>query len=68
MNDNELTKNANELWDSLFSIKNENLPKEQQIELIKSKLIEFGSCQRKLGRRQILNHFKVEVNNMWEEF
>jgi hypothetical protein len=55
---------ANLIWDKLFSIKNENKSKDEQISMIESVIIELAQEQRKVGKTQILNYIQDEVNSL----
>lgn len=64
MTNNESRAKANLIWDKLFSIKNEDKSKDEQISMIESVIIELTQEQRKVGRNQILNYMQDEVNNL----
>ena len=64
MTNNESKAKANLIWDKLFSIKNENKSKDEQISMIESVIIELAQEQRKVGRTQILNYMQDEVNKL----
>jgi sugar-specific transcriptional regulator TrmB len=64
MNDNELNRLSELILDKLNSIENQNKTKKEQIELIKPVLIECSSDSRRIGRTQILNYFKDEIDNL----
>ena len=64
MTNNESRAKANLIWDKLFSIKNEDKSKDEQISMMESVIIELTQEQRKVGRNQILNYMQDEVNNL----
>ena len=64
MNDNEIIKVTNQIWDYLNSISNSKKTKEEQLKYIQFILTNLSQEQRKIGRGQIINHFKVEVENL----
>ena len=64
MTSNESKAKANLIWDKLFSIKNENKTKDEQLQMIESIIIEMAEEQRKFGRTQILNYMQDEVNKL----
>jgi hypothetical protein len=64
MTSNESKAKANLIWDKLFSIKNADKSKDQQISMIESVIIELAQEQRKVGRTQILNYMQNELNEL----
>ena len=64
MTSNESKTKANLIWDKLFSIKNKNKTKDEQLQMIESVIIEMAQEQRKIGRTQILNYMQDEVNKL----
>ena len=64
MTSKELKSKANLIWDKLFSIKNENKTKDEQLEMIESVIVEIAKEQQKVGRTQILNYMQDEVNKL----
>ena len=64
MTSNEAKAKANLIWDKLFSIKNENKSKDEEISMIETVIIELAQEQRKVGRTQILNYMQEEVNKL----
>lgn len=64
MDKNESNQKAELIWSKLFSIKNNDKSKTEQIEMIESIIIEIAQEQRKIGRRQILNYMQDEINHL----
>ena len=59
MTTNESKAKPNLIWDKLFSIKNENKTKNEQLQMIETVIIEIAQEQRKVGRTQILTIFYI---------
>ena len=66
MNSSETNRIADLIWSTLNSISNENLSKEEQIELIKPIISGCASASKIKGRREILNVLEKEINNLRE--
>lgn len=66
MNDIEISAVAEKIFGDLFSKSNEELTKDELINLIKERLVPFEKDCRELGKRQILNHFKMEIKTLHE--
>jgi len=64
MNDNQLTAYADKIFTSVFCLDAENKSRDELTQLIKKTVIEIYSDANKAGRNQILNHFKVEIENI----
>ena len=66
MTSNEIKQKSDLIWSKLFCLDGENLSKEEQIKLISTIIRQVSEEQRKIGRRQILNHFDIEIQNLQE--
>ena len=64
MNDNQLTAYADKIFTSVFCLDAENKSRDELTELIKKTVLEIYVDANKVGRNQILNHFKVEIENI----
>ena len=64
MTSNESKQKADLIWSKLFSKDGENRTRQDEINLIESVVIQIAKEQRKVGRRQILNHFEEEVKSL----
>lgn len=64
MTSNESKQKADLIWSKLFSKDGENRTKQDELNLIESVVIQIAQEQRKVGRRQILNHFEEEVKSL----
>jgi len=64
MTSNESKQKADLIWSKLFSKDGENRTKQDKLNLIESVVIQIAQEQRKVGRRQILNHFEEEVKSL----
>lgn len=66
MTSNESKQKADLIWSKLFSKDGENRTKQDELNLIESVVIQIAQEQRKVGRRQILNHFEEEIKSLRE--
>ena len=64
MTSNESKAKAELIWSKLYSIKNQNLTKDEQISMIEKVVIDIAQEQRLLGRNQILNHLQDVVTGL----
>jgi len=64
MNDNELNRIADLIFTKINSVEAEQLTREERVNKIKGVIIEVDANARRAGRRQIINHFEVEVLNL----
>ena len=64
MTSNESKQKADLIWSKLFSKDGENRTKQDELNIIESVVIQIAQEQRKVGRRQILNHFEEEVKSL----
>jgi len=64
MDNNELERISDLIWSTLNAVDNQDLSKDEQIDLIKPIIRECHSSSRKLGRKQILNHLDEEINHL----
>jgi hypothetical protein len=64
MNNNELNRIADHIWTTLNCIENRDKTREEQIELIKPIIVDCVSSSIRTGRKQILNYFEGEINNL----
>ena len=64
MTSNEAKQKADLIWSKLFSKDGENRTKQDELNLIESVVIQIAQEQRKVGRRQILNHFEEEIKSL----
>ena len=61
MNNSTLTQKADQIWSVLNTADNAGKTKQEKVELIKPLLLEIGKDEREIGRRQVINHFKGEI-------
>ena len=64
MNNATLSEKADQIWSILNTIENSKKTKQEQIDLIKPLLIQIGEDERHIGRSQVLNHFKCEIDSL----
>ena len=64
MTSNESKQKADLIWSKLFSKDGGNRTKQDELNLIESVVIQIAQEQRKVGRRQILNHFEEEIKSL----
>ena len=64
MNNNELKKTTHLIWGILHLIENEDKSKDELLKLIEPVLINLAKDERKIGRNQILNHFKNSIETL----
>ena len=64
MNAYELERIADLICNKLHSIENVDKTKSEHIELIKPILLDLAKEERNIGRNQILNHFKSEIETL----
>jgi hypothetical protein len=64
MTSNESKQKADLIWSKLFSKDGENRTRQEELNIIESIVIQIAQEQRKVGRRQILNHFEEEVKSL----
>lgn len=62
MDVNELNRISELVWSTLNSIKNAGINRDEQIELIKPIILKTAKESRKVGRSQIINHLKIEID------
>ena len=64
MNDNQLNAYADRIFTNVFCLDAKRKSREELTQIIKKTVIEVYSDAKSVGRRQILNHFKVEIQNI----
>ncbi len=64
MNNATLSEKADQIWSILNTIGNSKKTKQEQIDLIKPLLIQIAEDERHIGRSQVLNHFKYEIDSL----
>ena len=67
MDNNELNRIADLICTTLNCIDNQDLNRDEQIELIKPIIIDCTSASRKTGRTQILNYLTDEINGLRDD-
>ncbi len=66
MNNNTLIEKSDLIWSTLNSIDGSKKTKQDQIELIKTIILKIAEDERRIGRMQVLNHFKAEIETLSE--
>ena len=66
MTSNELKQKSDLIWSKLFCIEGEKMTKQEQLKEIELHIRQIAEEQRLVGRRQILNHFNIEIQNLEE--
>jgi len=64
MNNQQSQQWAELIWSDISTIKGSALPREEQIGLIRKRIVDLAFEQRQCGRRQILNHLSTEIENL----
>jgi hypothetical protein len=64
MNYNELEQKADLVWSTLNSIENQDKSKREQMNLIKTILLQMAEEQREVGRNQIKNLISETIKNV----
>ena len=64
MTDNELTQISDLIWCKLNSAESTNKNRSEQIDMIKGVIMITAQEQRKVGRKQILNHIQDEITTL----
>lgn len=60
----ELRSKATLLWETLFSIKNQDKSKYDQILMIEKIISVIAQEERRAGKNSILNHFEIEIKDL----
>jgi hypothetical protein len=62
--DNELKRITDLIWSTLNAREHENKTKDQQRALIEPIIEQLAKEQRLIGRKQIIRHIQVELNDL----